>query len=260
MKLFAVLASLFVVVACSQQNSVHTLSAGNQAGIINGDGVKASDAIAKHVVAITDNQWENCTGTLIAKNLVLTAAHCETRGQVMYVAFGLEVSERNLKTVTRFQVVDYRIIPGRSKVNPETQEKDQKDLMIVKFEGELPEGYEPAEFLTDDSLLHNGAMVIVAGYGVTDGVDQTGDGLLKKTLIPIAEADFSATEVLTDERRRGTCNIDSGGPAFVKSGDKLLYWGVTSRGSMNCDGDGVYTKISAYSKWVQDMMKELGAN
>lgn len=260
MKLFAVFVSLFVVVACTQQKSVHNILAGNQAGIINGESVKSSDPIAKHVVAITDNQWENCTGTLIAKNLVLTAAHCETRGQMMYVAFGLEVSERNLNSVVRYQVVDYRVIPGRAGLNPEIQERDLKDMMILKFEGELPAGYAPAEFLADDSVLKDGAKVIVAGYGVTDGISQDGDGFLKKTHIQISEDDFSNTEILTDERRRGTCNIDSGGPAFVQVDGKLLYWGVTSRGSENCDGDGVYTKISAYRKWVDDMMKDLGAN
>lgn len=259
MKLFAVVLSLFVMSACTPKNTFHNFTGdANQTGIINGDAVQAADPIAKHIVAITDDQWENCTGTLIAKNLVLTAAHCETSGVAMYVAFGLEVSERTLKSVVRYQVVDYRIIPGRHSIDPEVQEKDQKDLMIVRFEGELPKGYAPAEFLADDSALTNGAMVIVAGYGVTNGKSQNGDGFLKKTQIPIAEADFSDTEILTDERRRGTCNIDSGGPAFVRAGEKLLYWGVTSRGSENCDGDGVYTKISAYRSWVEKSMKELG--
>jgi len=260
MKIFAVLVSVFAIVACTQQSNNQINSAGNQAGIINGENVQATDPIAKHLVAITDNRWENCTGTLIAKNLVLTAAHCETTGVTMYVAFGLEVSERNINTVTRFAVVDYRVLPGRYQVSPDVDDKDQKDLMILKFEGELPAGYEPVEFLTDETLLKKGVSVLVAGYGVTNGKTQVGNGFLKKTQIPIWDAGFSDTEVQTDERRRGTCNIDSGGPAFVKSGDKFLYWGVTSRGAENCNGDGIYTKVTYYNDWIQDTIVELGGN
>ena len=257
MKLFIVLFSL-VFAACTQQADIQNLFAGpNTASIINGDMVKAGDPIASHIVAITDNQWENCTGTIIANNLVLTAAHCETAGVAMYVAFGLEVSERNIKTVDRRLVRTYRLVPGHKDIDFESQDTDFKDMMIVEFEGGLPEGYKPAEFLSDSSVLKNGVSVILAGYGVTNGVEQTGNGFLRKTHAPIADVDFAETEVITDERRRGTCSIDSGGPAFVGVGDKLYLWGVTSRGDEKCRGEGVYTKISSFRSWVDSVIKEL---
>lgn len=255
MKIVVVLASLFVVVACSQQKN--SISGDFTAGIINGQTVQSSDPIAKHLVAITDDKWENCTGTLIAKNLVLTAAHCETKGEAMYVAFGLEVSEDNLNQVERHQVTNYRLIPGHEKAMGSPNE-NWKDLMIVEFEGEAPAGYTPAKFLDDDSVLQNGTMVTFAGYGVTNGHSQKGDGTLRKTQSPIKDTKFSDTEIQTDERRTGTCNIDSGGPAFVQVNGELLYWGVTSRGAANCNKDGVYTRINAYRDWVDGVMKDLG--
>jgi hypothetical protein len=226
--------------------------------IINGEKVVPGDATAKHTVAITDDKLENCSGTLIAPNLVLTASHCETLGTMMYVAFGLEVSEQNMTTVDRRPVVNYKKIKGSHKVDYETQDLDYKDLMIVEFEGPLPKGYAPAEILADDTFLKNGDSLIVAGFGVTHGFKQTGDGYLRKTRVVIDDINFSETEVQTDERHRGSCSIDSGGPAFVAINDKLLLWGVISRGDENCRKFGVYTKISYYREWVNSVIEELG--
>jgi len=245
----------FVFVACSQNINQSQIFAASSSGIVNGETVKSSDPLAKHLVAITDNKWENCTGTLIAKNLVLTAGHCETAGTAMYVAFGLEVSENNLKKVDRRLVTNYRLIPGRQEAaNDQT---DTKDLMIVEFEGGLPAGYEPAEFLQDSSLLKNEAMVVIVGYGVTDGKKQTGDGILRKVQVPIAEADYSKTEAKTNESKRGSCQIDSGGPGFLNANGKFYLWGVVSRGDENCEEYGVYTKVAPYKDWVDSVLKDL---
>lgn len=228
--------------------------------IVNGEKALPGDAIARHTVAITDEELENCSGTLIAKNLVLTAAHCETRGVMMYVAFGIEVSENNMSTVDRRPVVNYRIVKGAHKVDYENEELNYKDLMIVEFEGGLPPGYAPAEIAPADFELANGDSVIVAGYGVTHGVRQTGDGFLRKTEVSVSDAQFSESEIQTDERHRGSCSIDSGGPAFVSIDGKLQLWGVISRGDEDCRKYGVYTKISYYSDWVMDVIQELGQN
>lgn len=257
MKFCAIVLPLFFVVACTQQKNVSSISANkNQSSIINGQTVTADDVISKQVVAVTDDQWENCTGTLIAENLVLTAAHCFTQGKAMYVAFGLEVSQDNLSQVDRREVTNYRLIPGRDKVTPD-QETDLKDLMILEFEGGLPQGYQAAQFLPPTTEIVKGMMVTVAGYGVTNGHTQKGDGTLRKTQVPVAFATFSEHDVATSESKTGTCNIDSGGPAFLAVNGELYFWGVTSYGDENCHKFGVYTKINSYRDWVDSVIADL---
>lgn len=257
LKIYAAVLPIFFV-ACTQQASINTLISQQNTGIVNGETVSADDPIASHTVAITDDKWENCTGTLIASNLVLTAAHCETPGVAMYVAFGLEVGEWNLKQVERRLVTNYRLAPGRAEQSEVLSDINHKDMMIVQFEGGLPEGYKPAKFLEDTSILQNNVNVILAGYGVTSGRSQNGDGLLRKAEVPILDVGFSDTEIQTDERKRGSCSIDSGGPAFIKVADELLIWGVTSRGDVHCRQAGIYTKISSFRSWIDAVMQELG--
>ncbi|HEY8271631.1 MAG TPA: trypsin-like serine protease [Pseudobdellovibrionaceae bacterium] len=258
--LFLIVASL-AFVSCNSKNhfdrEITAQTFQSRAGIVNGDRVKKYDPVATHVVAITDQAMENCTGTLIAKNLVLTAAHCQTPDEKMYIAFGLEVSPDNIQKINLHEVTAYRMAPGYQDVLTSFKEVDHADLMILQFDGEAPAGYEAAEILNDASVLFEGMFVTVAGYGVTDGIEQEGDGFLRKTQVSIANPSYARTEVSTDETMHGSCSIDSGGPAFVEVDGKTYIWGVTSRGDVNCRKRGVYTRIDSYLPWVDAVIKEL---
>ena len=46
---------------------------------------------------------------------------------------------------------------------------------------------------------------------------------------------------------------DSGGPAFVTRAGKLVLVGVTSRGSGNCDGEGIYTDVRQFRAFINNV-------
>lgn len=177
--------------------------------------------------------------------------------------------------------------------NNETIEHNTGDIALIKFKGVIPNGFKPAMLAANDSSLKIGDKITVAGFGVDDvdaskeinpkkykdleeaisygeviceddmngkhikcfKVERTGDGVLRQTEAPIKF--ILETEFHLNETQAGTCNGDSGGPAFVQLNGDFFLLGVTSRGSELCDEVGVYTNAVYYKKWINDTIKIL---
>lgn len=253
------LSSAVALSACAPgASNTQADEAATQSGIIGGSEVKAGSALTKSIVALYDTvQGQLCTGTLLPNNIVVTAAHCMAlKPQDLLVIFGTKVDKSaQARKVTGAEANPNYAIHG-------DEEKDNGDIAVVHFEGTVPAGYQPAQVLTDVSKLKNGASVTLAGYGISDGKNKTGAGVLRSVSVKIADAKFSETEVKLDQRQgRGACHGDSGGPAYVSVGGKSYVWGVTSRGTDDmydlCNQFAVYTSIPAHLEWVQKTSQQL---
>lgn len=204
-----------------------------------------------------------CSGTLISKNTVLTAAHCYGHSEQRNV---FVVFSQNLKqsSVIASPANKWTL---HEKWDEETIEQEDPrnthDLALLSFTGDIPATNEPAELLTDDSFVKRNTTILVAGYGFKDEsleTDQSGwpkmpsgDGVLRSARVKVSDPRFSATEVLTDEFKAGTTSADSGGSAFLRRGTRHYLWGVTSRGMPG--EDGVYTRVSLFLDWIRENSK-----
>lgn len=256
----AIVLALLALSACSPQAAQDNKadSAVISSGIIGGDETPPQAPIASSVVAIYDAFTSQlCTGSLLPNNIVLTAAHCiGTRPEMMVVIFSTRV-ERNapMRRVDGVQVSPFW-------ASRQNQMRDTGDIAVVHYQGDTPPGYRPAEWLPDARLLQNKAMVLLAGYGHSDGVGKKGSGILRHTVVRIIQNLFGQTEILLDQTQgTGACQGDSGGPAYLVTGGKAYLWGVTSRGAgddqNHCNKYAVYTNALAYKGWVEKVSQEL---
>jgi hypothetical protein len=240
------------------------LTTGAHAMIIGGVDMTAHDPIQRSTAAMYEPSGNGtggalCTASVIGKNTALTAAHCvQNGGYAPVMIFG-----PNVRSPDSVQ----RPITGVA-VNPNWKLKqgrgmDQGDIAVVKFDGGLPKGYQPAVLDSPENEIKKGDSAILAGYGVSNAKTHEGAGTLRKTTVSVAAVRKGKSEMIFDQSHgRGACHGDSGGPAYFQHGKKMVLGGVTNRSYPNTAADDcghkvVYTKVSEYKPWIEKSEEEL---
>ncbi len=224
-----------------------------------------------------------CTGSLIDRDIVLTAAHCladPTTSQVV-VLFGL--TDINLDRSLMIPAVRGVIHENfNNQMDPHTEVWN--DIALLKLNSAAPENFKLAQLppIVKASNLQIGSQLTLAGYGITNSVirkvvkDKRGRQRLVElqgqgagTLRVIDQINVVAitaneSEITLDQtQNKGACHGDSGGPAFIKQNNgALVLVGVTSRGTEslgNCNEKSVYTGVAFHLNWIQQNIQKLHA-
>jgi len=265
---------LFVAVnfsACNQSivtpSGIENSASEQSETIIGGSVVSTTDSISQSTIILLDTEKGGlCTGNIIARNLILTAAHCTQKNPQKIIAV---FSAKMPQSAEELRKMNWRRILG-GKTSPawplltENKEKDWGDIAILKFEGEIPAGFKAIKLLSRKESIRTGMNITLAGFGITDGIQHTETEALRKVSVKVANANYSATEILIDQRSgRGACHGDSGGPAVIKVGKFDVLVGITSRGSKDpkdtCLQYSVYTSIAGNLQWIQKAAQEISA-
>lgn len=235
-------------------------------GIVGGEEVKAASEVAKSTVALGHPLYGVfCTGTLIAKNLVLTAGHCTGIVQdprQLWVIFSL--TPNTAKIAQGRRVLGGKTTDAWPKLTP-LQEKNWGDIAVLKFEGNLPEGYAPAVLLGNPTLLQDGMDVTLAGYGLASMKPEVDPEKLMEATVKLTESKFSETEIrFGQENGKGACHGDSGGPAYTMIKGRLNLIGVTSRsatsaGGATCLEGSIYTSVATQIEFLTSTAKFLNS-
>jgi len=245
--LFLSLAALLLSVACTQNQSAQSMTGNQNASIVNGRPVVATDLYAKHTVAVGPADEPQCTGVVIAPHFILTAGHCADAIEGGVVLFGLDYAKSG---TTSRKIKKITLHPSYcDSCSGSVSLGDTNDLSIVEIEGELPADFEPIALAAKSLVIHQ-APVHLAGYGANENYDY--ETIMKVTEVPVNLVGTS--EFSTDETKSGSCNGDSGGPAFIMDGGKMLLAGITSRGDSYCRAMGVYTIPAAHDAWIQSVI------
>jgi hypothetical protein len=200
-----------------------------------------------------------CSGTMVAPRLLLTAAHClvglnPESAHTMVVAFGPSAASP----------VAFTVADGFGAFDEFCTEctRDRFDLgyVLLRDAVSLPEGFPPliTDQATWDAVMVDGTPVVAVGYGQEeDGTPSGGDdrGIGVKREVPLEFRSFSPSglDFRAGGDGRGTCNGDSGGPAFVELEDGV--WaiaGVLSGGFGACGEGGLFNVPLPALPWIRD--------
>jgi hypothetical protein len=221
--------------------------------------------IANSVVAVYDPENSRlCTGVLVSRTAVLTAAHCGDTGSAISIIFENHVVG-HLTGGPSLPVSHFEPSPlwaeGRGKPS------DRGDLALAILEGAAPYPYRPASLLEVDrgsSYWRNQAGA-VAGYGTTSYDRFQGGGFLHDAPLTSPAWDWGVTELLVSDKKVATCDGDSGAPLLeVLPSGVLGVSALVSRGLLNyeprlCSHRFGLTKLMPFREWIDDVLGRYGA-
>lgn len=237
--------------------------------IVGGEPVPAGKFMTTCCIG-TLGEWF-CTGILVHERVIVTAAHCG--GDVTSAFFG----GPNIPTLGGTETP----LPVRKAVvHPQYDRRAlvRNDISVVILEE--PSAQPPTPIATAAEIAAAEDVELV-GFGYSDPVRPVGFGTKRQVNVPMAAVrkesedlsllegtfGFSSNHEFVAGRKllgRDSCNGDSGGPAFIRTGDAYKVAGVTSRATKEftsaalCGNGGIYVRLDIYRGWIAETAAQFG--
>ncbi|MEW6257121.1 MAG: S1 family peptidase [Pseudomonadota bacterium] len=219
--------------------------------IVGGEAAPAS--VAAQSVMIVSTRGASCTGTVLAPDLLLTAAHCVAPKADYAVAL---VGQG---PVTLIPIARVAVHSGFSAEQFRTR-RPTPDLALARLAEPLPARFTPARLTTDTGLPERGASFLIAGFGMTaDGAEKTAGTLRVVDLASIGTTGGIMARLSAPQGNAGACTGDSGGPAFLDGRVAgVIGWVTAAGGARGCGGVTGITLVGLQRDWIARAARELG--
>ena len=203
-----------------------------------------------------------CSGVLIDKSWVLTAAHCVQGMSAQGIQVAVGAWDLTAFTGSRTPVKSIRIHPQFSSTSL------YNDIALVELS--VPSAIQPIALFSGESVDNTpptllGKLVTVLGWGVADSATSWYyPEILRQVSLPVV-ADSTCNDIYTNPvlpsqfcagywEGKDACEGDSGGPAVVQVDGHWVHAGIVSAG-VSCQEYfgwyGKYTRTSAYLSFIR---------
>lgn len=224
----------------------------------------AGNGAGRSVVMVLGSYGTACTATAIARDLLLTAAHCVQPGAEYKLADITNPGAPTLKPIAhiaRDPQFEMKKLLGHVAT---------ADVALVKLAQPLPADVSAVALDEGTKPAAVGDAFLVVGYGVTvRGDGRTGGTARTATLVATGQPNTLQLR-LFDPRTKGetpglgACAGDSGAPAFRDTNGRLAIVGVVSwstgpKLSAGCGGLTGITPLMRYRDWIVETARTLGS-
>ena len=225
---------------------------------VTGQAPPAQGTVAQAIVMVVDPRGDLCTGTALARDLVLTAGHCVALPrayQVKVFQTGQTIAVRGIALHPRFDRAAY------------AASRATADIALIKLAAPLGELVQPAR-LAPARRVSVGEMLTIAGFGVTIAGTDYGLGVPRMATLAVTGRPGSLQIRLFDQVTRdvraglGACVGDSGGPAFGPAGEGVVgvvSWTTAPRDQEGCGGLTGVTPLLLYRDWIVDTARKFNS-
>lgn len=211
-------------------------------------GAEDDGPLARRSVMVLSSNGGVCSAVVLAKDVVLTAAHCVTGAAEHRVHFRDETGEPVLIAPSAKAVH-----PGYNAKAVETRQRSV-DLALVRIPEALPARFERAT-LTAAKVPENSA-VTVGGYGLSREGDAKTSGTFRTAALTAVEP-YGPSRILLWAEGSGTasaCQGDSGGPmASGPSVAAITSWSSPSKGR-SCGGVTQGILVGPQRTWIDRIL------
>ena len=233
---------------------------------LTGNAPPASGFAARPIVMMVDPRGDLCTGTALARDLVLTAAHCvagKLDYQVKTFQTGQTISVRAIALHPRFDLASY------------AASRATADLALLKLAAPLDDLMMPAK-LAPARRVAAGETLTIAGFGVTAAGTDRGLGIPRMATLAVTGKPGSLQIRLFDLATRnqrigqipglGACTGDSGAPVFDGQTEAgvgqvigIVSWSTAPGDEEGCGGLTGVTPLLLYRDWIVDTARKFNS-
>jgi secreted trypsin-like serine protease len=225
----------------------------------------ASDAEGgASAVLIVGSRGNSCTGAAVARDLVLTAAHCVAPGadyKLVEFDSARRPTLKDVREVVRHPQFSLAALSGH---------RASADVALVKLAAPLPARFVPARLSALPAPTQPGGGFLVAGFGVTVRGDGKSGGTLRAAQLAATGRPGGLQLRLVDPGTRGeraglgACTGDSGAPVFAEDGGApaivgVVSWSTGPGNAAGCGGLTGVTPLARYRDWIVQTARRLGS-